>query len=219
MKWQCSEPTERNENIVFWINWNGVNLYRMWGQGSVPCCALSTVAGDLFPTSVTVLPPLWLDLYLFIYFYLLRLEGLSMLGCFSETPCFTHIQLHTFTPLGAGVSPLLFTVRFYLTSQVLIASLWVTSTKVAWVCAGFFLLLCPRVPASGIWRNGSLVKSSALGATLTVGGETEKSFLSKLHVFCSSLCRTSSPCSVRMSKCQLWACCSLHLNVFFNKCN
>lgn len=78
MKWQCSEPTEHNENIVFWINWNGGEFVKDAGQAGAPCCALSTVLGDLFQTSVTVLPPLWLgteNQALFIYLLLFTQAG------------------------------------------------------------------------------------------------------------------------------------------------
>lgn len=142
MKWQCSEPTECNENIVFWINRNGVNLHRMWAKATLPAVLFRQCSGIFFkPAWQCFLCCGWAPknrLYLFIYLYLLRLVCPSVLGCFSETPCFTHIQLHTFAPLGAKVSPLLFTERFYLTSRVLIALLRVTSTKVTWECAGFF---------------------------------------------------------------------------------
>lgn len=159
MKWQCSEPTERNENIVFWINRNGVNLHRMWAKATFPA-VLRQCSGIFFkPAWQCFLRCGWAlnRLYLFIYLYLLLVVWLSALGCFSEMPCFTHIQLHTFTPLGAKVSRLLFTEHFYLTSRVLIALL--RSTKVTWECAGFFLLLCPHVPSSGILGNGFPVKS------------------------------------------------------------
>lgn len=70
-----------------------------------------------------------------------------MLRSFSEMPCFTHIHLLAFTPLGAKVSPLLLSEHFYLTSRVLIALRRVTSMKVTcWLG----LLLSLHVPSSGI---------------------------------------------------------------------
>lgn len=72
-----------------------------------------------------------------------------MLGSLSEMPRFTHIRLLAFTPLGAKVSPLLLSERFYLSSRVLIASLGVTSTKVTWECAGLFFCFAFMLPVQG----------------------------------------------------------------------
>lgn len=175
MKWQCSEPTERNENIVFWINRNGVNLHRMWAKATLPAVLFRQCSGIFFKPAWQCFLccgwPLKNRLYLFIYLYLLRLAWPCVPGCFSETPCFTHIQLHTFAPLGAKVFPLLFTKCFYLTSRVLIALLRVTSTKVTWECAGFFLCSALVFPVQGFEENSRAVKSSILQATLMTCAE------------------------------------------------
>lgn len=75
------------------------------------------------------------------------------------SPTFSHTHSHLWEPKA---SLLLFTERFYLTSRVLIALLRVISTEVTCECASFFILLCPHVPSTGIWRNSRQVKSQIL---------------------------------------------------------
>ncbi len=81
----------------------------MWAKATFPAVLFRQCSGIFFkPAWQCFLHCGWAlenRLYLFIYLYLLRLVWPSVLGCFSETPRFTHFQLHTFTPLGAKVSP------------------------------------------------------------------------------------------------------------------
>lgn len=202
MKWQYREPTERNENIVFWINRNRVNLHRMWAKAAFPAVLFRQCSGIFFkPAWQCFLHCGW---FLKNRLYLLFTQASLTERAFPKRPASPTFSYTHFAPLGAKVSPLLFTEHFYLTSRVLIALLRVTSTKVTWECAGFFLLLCPHVPSSGIWRNSNPVKSPILWAALMVGAEIGrqwKAFWVGFRFFCITLWMTCSPCSIGVSQC------------------
>lgn len=204
MKWQRSQPTERNENIVFWINRNGVNLHRMWAKATFPAVLFRQCSGIFFkPAWQCFLCCGWAlknRLYLFIYLYLLRLVWPSVLGCFfRNSPLHPHSVTHIRTSGSQGFPTVVH--RAFLLDQPGVNCLAQGHFHKSYLgMFWLFLLLCPHVPSSGIWRN--LVKSPILWASLVDGaeiGRERKAFWVSFRVFCSTLWMTCSQCSIGMS--------------------
>lgn len=167
MKWQCGGPTESNENIVFWMNWNEVCFHRMWVGAAFPAVLCRQWLGIFFMLAwqrflcCGWILRCWIFIFIFILLlfsslHLPRAVWPSMLGCFSEMPCFIHIPSHTFTPLGASVTPLLLTECLPFASRVLIVSLRVTSAS----CLG--MRPACSVAASSRFRLSDLKKQLSL---------------------------------------------------------
>lgn len=192
MKWQCSEPTERNENIVFWKKQNGVNLHRMWAKATFPAVLFRQCSGIFFkPAWQCFLLCGWAlknRLYLFIYLYLLRLVWLSVLGCFfRNAPLHPHSVTHICTSGSQGFPTVVH--RAFLLDQLGVNCFAQGHFQKSYLgMCWLFLLLCPHIPSSVNWRSSLPVKSSILWASLMDGteiGRERKSFLKKLQVFCS----------------------------------